>query len=261
MPSEEDFERIIQKIKDGIDWVENKLREFPPWVERNLDHWWIPGFVKSGVRWCMDRVIDLANWILDRVKDAIVGFVAPFRLIVHVSDWSRVSVLASEVQGALNPAAKALNYSWSGMAAERYSEACQPQADAAGAIKKAADDTRAALGLVIGAGLAFYIAVGVIIVQWIGTMGASTAAVASVVAAPAGAAAAAADSGISAAAITAAVVALTAVVAAQANAFGAITAAMDQSKFGPGDWPDSVEGHFADGTVNDGDNEWSVNDH
>ena len=145
-----------------------------------------------------------------------------------------------------------MNYSWSGVAAERYSEACQPQADAAGAIKKAADDTRVALGLVIGAGLAFYVAIGVVVAQWIGAMGASTAAVASVVAAPAGAAAAAADSGVSAAAITAAVVALTAVVVAQANAFGAITAAMDQSKFGAGDWPDSVEGHFSDGTVHDG---------
>jgi len=261
MPSEEDFEQILDKIKDGIDWVEDKLREFPPWVSRNLDHWWIPGFVKSTVRWCMDKVIDLANWILERIKDAIVGFAAPFRLMTHVGDWGRVSVLASGVQGALNGKSNALNYSWSGTAADRYSEACQPQADAAGAIKKAADDTRVALGLVIGAGLAFYVAIGVVVAQWIGAMGASTAAVASVVAAPAGAAAAAADSGVSAAAITAAVLALTTVLVAQGNAFGAITAAMDQSKFGAGDWPDSVEGHFSDGTVRDGTNEWSVQDH
>ncbi len=261
MPTEEDFENILKKIREGIEWTKNKLREFPPWVERNLDHAWILGWVKTGVRWCMDQVIGLANWILDRIGDVIVGIAAPMRLMTHIGDWSRVSVLASGVQGALNVQGSAVTYGWSGDAADNYTTACQPQADAAGAIKKAADDTRTAIGLVIAAGLAFSIAMGVVISQWIATMGVSTAAVASVAAAPEGAAVAATDSAVSAAAITAAVTTLAAVIAAEVNAFGAITAAMDQSKFGTGDWPDATAGHFSDGTVTDGDAEWSVDDH
>ena len=249
IPSVPQLQEILKKINDGINWIIERLREFPGWVRHALDHWYIPGFIADGVCWCMQKVIDLANWILGKLRDVLVGLAAPFVFIAHASAWSDIGGEASGVQGVLNLKANSIKDYWKGSAADAYGRAAQPQADAAGAIKKIADDTRKldrpdALG------------------QGGGRRGpARTRGEGRRRRGPEGAAAAAVHSGVTAAAIIAAVAALTALVAAEGNALAAINAAAtDNSKFPGGHWPVAVTGNFNDGTVTDGDNDWSVVD-
>ena len=143
IPSVPQLQEILKKINDGINWIIERLREFPGWVRHALDHWYIPGFIADGVCWCMQKVIDLANWILGKLRDVLVGLAAPFVFIAHASAWSDIGGEASGVQGVLNLKANSIKDYWKGSAADAYGRAAQPQADAAGAIKKIADDTRA----------------------------------------------------------------------------------------------------------------------
>lgn len=108
------------------------------------------------------------------------------------------------------------------------------------------------------AGLAFYLALGIIVVKFIVAMVGVIVALGSVAFSWAGVALAVEEAGVNTGLIIAAVTTLTAVLGAQAQQMVTLHGeAVDASTFPGGRWPDPTTGSYHDGSVQDGTANWS----
>ncbi|HEX2297087.1 MAG TPA: hypothetical protein VHH34_00975, partial [Pseudonocardiaceae bacterium] len=115
------------------------------------------------------------------------------------------------------------------------------QPTAATQIETSADKIAAALNICAVAGLAFYVALGVILIKFITATIAAIAALGSVVFSWAGAALIVEEAGVNTALIITAVTTLVAVLGAQAQQMAIIEGeAVDNSAFPGGHWPDAL---------------------
>src|SRR5262249_62359097 len=125
---------------------------------------------------------------------------------------------------------------------------------AANKIASISDKTATALQICAAAGLAFYVAIGAILVKFIAAMVTAIAAFGSAVFSWAGAALIVEEAGVNSGLIWAAIGALTAALGTQAQQLiGLHGEAVDNSFFPGGRWPNPVTGSFSDATVTDGD--------
>ena len=162
------------------------------------------------------------------------------------------------MSGQLNPAALPAGKHWKGAAADAYSTIFPLQGGAATRIGTIADKTAVALGICAAAGLAFYLALGIILVKFIVAMVGVIIALGSVAFSWAGVALAVEEAGVNTGLIIAAVTTLTAVLAAQAQQMVTLHGeAVDASTFPDGRWPDPITGAYRDGSVQDGTANWS----
>lgn len=257
--SQAQFETAVDKVVNGGNDLRGKIQSIPGVANNAIDHWYIPGFIKDAVRWLAEKMVELGTWILDKIIEVLKGAIAPIRMFVDSFEWQDIRGLSSGVSGQLKDTALQVDDVWKGSARDAYVAALAPQSNAANKISQIAEKTHTALTTCAIAGLAFYVAIGVIVVKFIAATVAAIAALGSVVLSWAGAALIVEEAGVNTALITAAVSTLMAVLGAQAAQMGTLHGeARDASMFPGGRWPDPATGNYSDGTVTDGDADWSL---
>ncbi|MEU6149231.1 hypothetical protein ABZ816_04450 [Actinosynnema sp. NPDC047251] len=258
--SEAQFAETVKKINEGMASLSTKIGEVPGAAHAAVDHWYLPGFIKDAILWCATKITELARWIWDKITDVLKGVAAPVSFFSYAFDWQDVRGVANGVTGQLKPEAMPAATSWTGPAATAYKGVVKPQGDAAAKIATIADKTATALQVCAGVGLTFYVAIAVIVVKFIAAMITAIAAFGSAVFSWAGAALVVEEAGVNSGLIWAAVAALTAALGTQAQQLiGLHGEVVDTSFFPGGKWPNPTTASFGDGSVADGDADWSLN--
>jgi hypothetical protein len=258
--SEAQFNETIAKINRGMDDLSRKIDEVPIAANAAMAHWYIPAPVKDAIKWCAEKITELASWIWNKIKEVMKGVAAPVYFFSYAFDWQDIRGIANGVTGQLKPEAMPAVTAWSGSAAAAYKSQIQPQGNAANKIATISDKTATALQICAGVGLTFYVAIAVILVKFIAAMAACIAAFGSAVFSWAGAILIVEEAGVNSALIWAAIGTLTAALGTQVQQLvGLHGEAIDNSFFPGGKWPDPTVGTYNDGTVLDGDADWSLN--
>jgi hypothetical protein len=253
------YQAAIDDLTAGLTKLSGKIQEVPPAVDAATNHWYILSEVADAIRWLGDKLMELGSWILDKLKELLEGAAAPVLLFVKAWDWQDVRDLANGVAANIKPDQLTASDLWHGSAASAYSKQIPPQGNAASRIGTMADKTATALEVCAGAGLAFYLALGIILVKFIAAFITALVALGSVVFSEAGAALIVEEAGVNTGLILAAVGALLTLLGAQATQMTTLHGeANDPTNFPGGHWPDATPGRFSDATVTDGDADWSL---
>jgi hypothetical protein len=252
------YQTTIDKLNAGMQDLSSKIGQVGPAANAAVNHWYIPDFVADAIIWCAEKIIELAKWIWDKIVELLKGAAAPVYMFLHALDWQDARGIATTVQGTLRADQLSADDHWKGAASDGYVAAVKPQSDAAGKIGTIADKTAQALIISAVASLAFYLALGIILVKFIAAMVVAIAAFGSAVFSLAGAALIVEEAGVNATLITAAVTALLAALGTQAQQLTVLKGELvDNSTFPGGHWPDATTGNYTDATVTDGDADWS----
>jgi hypothetical protein len=253
------YQSVIDDLSAGLSTLTEKIGEVPAAVTGATHHWYIPEPVAQALEWLGRRLMELGRWVLDKLTELLKGAAAPVTFAMAAWDWETVRGMAYGVAGHLTPTELTVDQYWHGLAADAYHDRIQPQADAAARISSMADRTATSLNVCAVSALAFYVALGVILVKFIAAFITALAAFASAVFSAAGVALIVEEAGVNTGMIVAAVGALLAVLGAQASQMVALHGeAVDPDKFPGGHWPNATPGVFSDATVMDGDAKWSL---
>lgn len=256
--SEAQFQATINKIESGMSDIAERIAQIRPTAQSAVSHWYIPDVVADMVLWLADKAVNLAKMIWEKIADLLRGAAAPVRFFADAFAWEDIRGLASGMSGELNPALLPVGRHWAGPAAQAYQKIIPSQAGAAEALATIADTTAVALGVCAAAGLAFYLALGVILVKFIVALLGVIAALGSVAFSWAGVALAVEEAGVNTGLIIAAVTTLTAVLGTQAQQIVTLHGqAVGDSAFPGGHWPDPTTDSYRDGSVRDGSAHWS----
>lgn len=232
------YEAAASKLRSGVNQVPGKLNDFASATNSTLNKWYIPGFVKDAVKWLAEKLIHLAEDVWHKIVELMKGIAAPGYMIDYAWKWESVKGTASGVSSELSPEVVDVSQDWKGQAATAYANAISPQSTAAAQIGTIADKTATSLTVCAAAGIAFYVALGIIIFQLIASLVAAIIAVGSIIFSWAGLAMVVGDAGISTGLIIAAVTTLTACLATQASQMASLHGnAVDQTSFPGGNWP------------------------
>lgn len=213
---------------------------------------------REAIIWAGEELVRLARSVWDQIVELLKGAAAPVNMIFYALDWNEVRGAATTVQGNVRFEQLAVDDHWQGGAAESYKFAIKPQSDAAGKVGSLAGSAAFALGTCAAAGLAFYVALGLILVKFVAAMAAAVVAFGSAVFSWAGVLLIAEEAAVNTSFITGLLTTLTAVLSAQALHFVTLRGEIaDNSVFTGGQWPRSTAELYSDATVTDGDAEWS----
>ena len=254
-----EYEAAIEEINSGLDDLSAKAAEIAPTANNILGKWYVPGFVKDAILWLAEEMLSMLQSMFDRFVELLKGAAAPVYMIMFAFDWADVKGHATGVVSGVDPGVLRASRMWTGAAAEAYEAAIVPQRTAAARIGTMSDKTIFALGAVAAAGLLFYLALGVIVVKLIVATVTAVGLLGSVVLSWAGAAIVVEEAAVNTALIIAAVSALTAAVTAGSTQMATLRGeVLDGTGFPGGRWPNAASGDFSDGTVTDGDADWSL---
>lgn len=232
------YEAVTNKVSSGVQTASGKLPELTAATNSLLGEWYIPGFVKDAVKWLVEELIHTAESVLNKIVELLKGAVAPIYMFDYAWQWEDIKGTASGVASELTPQVVGISQDWKGQAATAYASAIQTQSPAAAQIGSISDKTATGLTVCAAGGLAFYIALGVIVFQLIASLVAAIAAVGSIIFSWAGLAMVVGDAGITTGMIIAAVTALTALLGIQAQQMVALHGtAIDDTSFPGGHWP------------------------
>lgn len=252
-------EQLRARINDGITQGNSVVNSIINRVNEFLR--WLPGFITDRVNPILNRLRDIANTILQKLGELLVGLDFPVVAFLLANDWvDKVKNPVDQVSGAVSNNNLEVDDYWQGAAADAYSGAVTSQTDAMGEAAAIADEVKDHLWALAGIVGGFYVALAVVLYQWIGVLIASAAATATGVGAVAGVPAAAADTGVSAAAIGGLVAAAIALIAGEAKTFTDLNDRVSTSaKFPHGHWPTVVKDAMSDASETDGDGtDWHV---
>jgi hypothetical protein len=237
--SQAQFQAAVDKINSGMSDLSGKIGQVIPAAQAGTDHWYIPGFVKDAVMWLAHEAVNIAESLWNKIVELLKGVAAPVLFFFDAFDWENVRGLATGVAGELSPTVMPSTQHWSGTAEQAYAKIIPPQAVAASRIGTISDSTAIALGICAVTGLAFYVALGIILAQFIVAMIATIAAVGSIAFSWAGVGIAVDDTTVSAGLIITAVVTLVGVLTAQAQQMVSLHGqATDNTAFPGGKWLD-----------------------
>jgi len=161
------YEAVIDKLNAGIKDVEAKMRQLPPAARGAMDHWYVTQPAADLIAWSCGKILELAGDLLDKLVELLKGAVAPVYMFMHSLDWEDIRGMATGVAGQLKPESLSVDLHWKGPAADAYVKQLKPQSEAAARIGVVADKTALSLQICAGAELAFYLALGVIVVRFI----------------------------------------------------------------------------------------------
>ncbi|EME97471.1 hypothetical protein J7W19_13445 [Streptomyces mobaraensis NBRC 13819 = DSM 40847] len=233
------YTATIDKLNSGLTNLTTKLNQVGPKAESTANKWYVPEVIGKALIWCANKLIELGKWILNKIGELLKGAAVPVTAFKDAYTWQHdVRGHATDVAG--NVAADALRApkQWKGDGATAYTAAVKLQPTAATQIATSADKIATALTLCAVAGLAFYVALGVILVKFIAAIIAAIAALGSVVFSAAGAAIIVEEAGVNTALIITAVTTLVAALGAQAQQMTAVEGeAKDNRAFPGGQWP------------------------
>jgi hypothetical protein len=256
---EEQYRQAIQKIESGLVELDGKIQQIPGVANAAVSNALMPDFVRDAVIYLAKKIVDILSSVAQKIVELLKGAVAPIYMFKYAWDWQDIRGLAAGVVGNLRPEALSVGRHWHGPANDAYTKANKPQSDAAAKLGTIAERTATSLTVCAAAGLAFYVALGVIVVKFIAAAVTAIVALGSVVFSWAGLALIVEEAGVNTGLIIAAVAALTALLGAQASQMAVLHGeAIDNSVFPGGQWPKSTSGSFSDATVKDGDADWSL---
>ena len=243
--SQTEYDAVVAEIDSGMNDIKDKVRQVVPAAEAGVAHWYVPGVVAGVVLGLADEVVRIATTLLDKLTELLEGVAAPVLFFFDAYGWSDVKGQASDVAGELDPTGMPSSRRWSGDAQQAYARIIPGQAAAALRIGAVADSTAVSLNVCAVAGLAFYVALGAIVAQFVAALVGVIAALGSVAFSWAGVALAVGDTSISAGLIIAAVTALVGVLTAQAEQMVTMHGqVVDNSAFPGGKWPDPSTGSY-----------------
>lgn len=269
MATAAELEAVGTKIASGVSECQGHLVSIPGTVNSFMSSWiasFIPDSVKQWAVDCVNGFISACSTFLGKVGEFLQGLAMPVMALIKTWDWLDVQKEAARISEAIDPGtnmALRVNDIWKGPAASAYAEAIKPQTGKAKRISDNAGKVALSLGIVGAAGLAFYIAIGVILVKFIAACVVVIAAFASVAFSWAGLALAVEEAAVNTAMVIAAVAALTACLAAQVQQAASIEGDL-MSAFPNGAWPNPVVANFSDAsTGNDttgpkDDSDWRI---
>lgn len=254
-----DLERAVETVRSRLAEVPTHLRRLRAAVAFAVDQPLLPQSVIDAIVETTERIVQGATQVATTLEEALESAAAPVTMFSYAGGWVDVKGMATDVQGTLRVDQLPTKAHWKGVAADRYATAIATQSAAAGRIAAVADSTSGVLGTCAAAALAFYIALGVVVVQLIVGLAAAIAALLSEVFSWAGLLAALGEIEITGAQLIALVGGLAALLAAQAVAMNNLRAQLvDHSQFPGGHWPSAVADTYTDATVTDGDAKWSI---
>lgn len=253
---EAQYRAAVDAVRGGLDDLGVKIDEVV--AVANAAAAVAPPVFREMIIWAGEELVRLARSVWDQILELLKGAAAPVNMIFYALEWNDVKGAASTVQGVVRFEQLAVDDHWQGGAAESYKFAIKPQSDAAGRIGTLAGSAGEALGVCAGLGLAFYVALGAIIVKFVAAMAVAIVALGSAVFSWAGVLLVIEEAGVNTSLIIGAVTTLTALLAAQAGKFATLRGEIaDNSVFTGGQWPRSTTENYSDATVTDGDAEWS----
>jgi hypothetical protein len=257
--NEERYRQAIEALTTGTTKLANKLNQVVPTANSALSQWWIPDWMRDAIVWLARKIVSIGSTVLEKIKELLKGAVAPVYMFKYAWEWQDIRGKATDVAGNLRPERLAVGRHWTGAAASAYDRAIKPQSEAADRIGTIAGSTATALNVCAAAALAFYVALGVILVKLIAATVAAIIAFGSAVFSWAGAAIIVEEAAVNSALIITLVGALTAALGAQASQMSTLHGeAVAGGVFAGGKWPQSTSGQFSDATVRDGDADWSL---
>jgi len=249
----------LDKLNSGTQELSSKLQQVIPAANAALTSPLLPDFVRDAIIWLARKIVELGRALLEKIIELLKGAVAPIYMFKYAFTWQDIRGQATTVVGNLRPERLSVGRHWHGEAASAYDKAIKPQSEAAERIGAIADKTSTSLTVCAAASLAFYIALGVILVKFIAATIAAIVAFGTAVFSWAGAAIIVEEAGVNSALIITLVGALTAALGAQASQMSSLHGeAVAGGVFAGGRWPVSTSGQFSDATVTDGDADWSL---
>jgi hypothetical protein len=253
------YQATIDDLTSGLTKLSGKIDEVPPVVSAATNHWYIPQEVTDAIVWIGEKMIELGTWILNKINELMQGALAPVMMFGAAWDWQDVRGMVNGVAGNLKPEQLTVGRLWHGPAADAYARQIKPQADAATRIGTMSDKAASSLTICAVSGLAFYVALGVILIKFTIAFIVALTALGSAVFSWAGAELIVEEAAVNTGMIIAAASALTAVLGAQASQMVTLHGeAKDPNNFPTGHWPDATPGQFSDATVTDKDADWSL---
>lgn len=233
------FIATIDALRDGVSELSAVLKRIGPAVLDATSSPLMPPFVKQGLVWCGEQMLEMGTAVVDRVLELMAGVHAPLSFFSRASAWHEtVGGPSSRVAGSVHPNALRATLEWSGEAASRYSDAVAGQTVAASGVQSVSSGVAGALTKCAVAGLAFYAALGAIVGQILSGIVGALAAMETVALSWAGVAAFVTNIGINSAMIAAAVAAVVALVGAQADAIVQLSSTETSGAAFPGGaWP------------------------
>lgn len=247
--NEAQYRAAVEQVQTKHQELGNRIGQIMPAAIDAASPWYIPEPVKDAIIWCGEKLVELARWIFDKIVECLKGVAMPILMFQYAWDWQDVRGAASTVAGEVSPEALSAGERWRGPSARAYQErAVPPQSAAATQIESIAETTATSLTVCAAAGLAFYVAIGVILVKFLVALVGAIVALGSVVFSWAGLLLVIEEAGVNTGLIIAAVTALTAALGAQASQMSTLHgAAQDNSSFPGGQWPDpATAGSYPD---------------
>ncbi|GEA81026.1 hypothetical protein [Cellulomonas uda] len=236
------YEATVESLRAGVRTLSGQLTELPRAASQAVGHAWVPGWLADAVRSCTDRLVALGRDLAARVGELLTGAAAPVLFFVRAHDWvTHVGAPASRVAGELQPSALHATRAWEGAAATAYRAAVAGQAPAAAQVHAVATAVATSLTTCAAAGLAFYVALGVIVAKVVTALAVAIAAFGSAVFSWAGVLLVVEEAAVTSGMVVAAVAGLMAVQGAAAAATVHVTNATGQSSTFPhGHWPSAT---------------------
>lgn len=233
------YEAVIEEITKGLGTLGTKIAQISPAVAAATSGSWIPQMAIDGLVWCARQISDLATKLLETIKDIAEGAVAPIFFFIKAYGWhDTIGGPSSEVAATVAPNTLRACYTWSGPAATAYSKAIATQTTAAAKIQGISSSVATTLTVVAGAGLAFYVAIGILLAKIIAQVVASIVAIGTGWLSWAGLALIAESIVVDGTMIAAAVAAIVAFVGAQATALIGLKGQTEANESFPGGhWP------------------------
>jgi hypothetical protein len=248
------FDAVVNDLVAGGNTLSSKIAELPNAANKTLTNPWVPGFIKDSISWLVEKACAVGRWVVDKVVDLLKGAVAPVRMFFDAWNWMDVRQVCSGVAGTLKDTNLDVDDAWKGPARDAYVKHMKTHSDAAARCGTIADKAAISLTVCAGAGLAFYVALGVIVTKLIVEFAAAIIAVGTGVFSAVGAFVVITDAGITSAMIWAAVGTLTALLAAEAAQMVVMHGeATDGNMFPGGRWPIPGTQNYNDAAVLDGD--------
>ncbi|MFE6922754.1 hypothetical protein ACFVAV_17075 [Nocardia sp. NPDC057663] len=253
------FEQIVEGIEKKLDELRVDIDSTPKIVSSAVDHWWVNDAMEAAIRWCGDKIVEFATWVIDTIVDLLKGVAAPIYLAVTSYDWLSIRGDASQVASNVDPVVLKSSSEWQGAAQFAYRNAATAHNAAAKRISDIGKDAAVALGASAAAGLVFYAGILAVAVKAAVAVTTALGGIASGVFSWAGVALIAEEAIADPAMITALVAGITAVLGAQVTSLLALKATATGNEIWPGGkWPDASTSTFDNGTRLDGTAEWSV---
>lgn len=249
------FYQVQSELESGLGSLNDKASCLPGKTSSALAFPGVHFLLGDAIcQWIVDTVNSFCSWlsgVMTQIWDFIKGIVAPIRFVIDTFSWLDIQKEAARISEAVDPAtntAMKVDSEWKGPAATAYQSNIKPQSSKAKSIAGTAGKVSVSLGIVGAAGLAFYIALGVIVAKLIVAAVAAIAALGSVVFSWAGLLIIVEEAAVTGAMIWAAVGAITACIGSQVQQAASIQGDIDMA-FPNGTWPNPASEEFSDASM------------